>query len=64
MLKKENKSKDLVKVYYPFAFCKRKEFGKSYYQVVSHRDGRYVLGQGKSKRAAWKSAYRNVYGHR
>ena len=56
----------LVKEYHPTAQCVLRPFGKTYYQIIDENlpDSYKVLGQGKTKQTAWKSAYRNVYDHR
>lgn len=51
----------LVKVYYPNAICVDRQWGNSYKLI---KDGNSILSGGKTSSDAWKSAYRNVYGHR
>lgn len=53
----ENMSAPLVKQYHPNAMVKLRPTGKKYYQVW---DGEAYLGQGKSKKAAWKAAWNNI----
>jgi hypothetical protein len=57
---------ELVKAYNPSANCVLRPHGKTYYQILDETlpESYKVLGQGKTKQAAWKSAYRNVYDHR
>lgn len=43
--------------YYPNAKIQKRDFGKEYYQIVYNNK---VLGQGKSKKAAWTSAKHNI----
>lgn len=50
-------SAPLVKKYHPNATVKLRPTGKRYYQVW---DGETYLGQGKSKKAAWKAAWNNI----
>lgn len=50
----------LVLIHYPNARCKRRSYGAEYYIIW---DGDLYLGQGKTEKEAWKSAYRYVYGH-
>jgi hypothetical protein len=57
---------ELVKEYYPSAECVLRPYGKTYYQILDKTlcESYKVLGQSKTKKAAWKAAYRNVYNHR
>lgn len=48
--------KDLVLKYYPNAKCELRPYGKPYYQIY---DGVIMMGQGKTSKAAWTSAYKN-----
>lgn len=52
--------KTIVIKYYPNAICKNvgcKGNNGNYYEIWSNSN---YLGKGKSKEAAWKSAYRNL----
>lgn len=62
---KNKMNKDTVKQTvlkdYPEANCKLRPTGKKYYQIHSNTTpSSIVLGQGKSKDAAWKAAYNNL----
>lgn len=50
---------ELVKEYYPNAVVVQVGT-KQNYEV---RSADKYLGKGSSRKAAWKSAYRNIYGH-
>ena len=50
--------KDEVLKEFPKAICRKRLTGERYYEIFACIDGMY-LGQGKTKLAAWKSAYNN-----
>ena len=55
MLKTDPKS--VVKQNYPDAMCRKRQSGKSYFEI--YVNGRY-LAQGKTKQQAWKAAYNRI----